>query len=144
LRWAPAAGLAVTVAVLAVTAVPYTYGKVDGNTRSLLKGQQAWLDANEAAADYIDDHPDQRFYGDEWWSAPAISAMSGRDFYNLGVSEFCSLDPDRDMLVWDLDARNIRSTEPWTRNDALVYERVIAFGGYVTIYGVGPGPAAGC
>jgi hypothetical protein len=136
--------VAATVVVMAVTALPYTVSKVDGNTRSLLKGQEAWLDANEDAADYIDDHPDQRFYGDEWWSAPVISAMADRDFYNLGDSDFCSLDPARDRLVWDLDARNIRSPEPWTRDGALAYEQVAAFGGYVTIYAVSPGPASGC
>jgi hypothetical protein len=144
LRWGPALGVAATAVVLAVTALPYTIGKVDGNTRSLLKGQDAWLDANQHAADYVEDHPDQRFYGDEWWSAPVISVMSGTGFYNLGDSDFCSLDPARDRLVWDLDARNIRSRDPWTRDGALAYEEVAAFGGYVTIYAVSPGPASDC
>jgi 4-amino-4-deoxy-L-arabinose transferase-like glycosyltransferase len=146
LRWGPAVGLAATVVLVAATALPYTARKLDGNTRSLVevKGQDAWLHANQDAADYIEDHPDDRFYGDEWWSAPVISVMADTPFHNLGDSDFCSLDPDRDRLVWDLDAHNIRSPEPWTRDDALAYEEVAAYGGYVTIYSVAPGPAADC
>jgi hypothetical protein len=144
LRWGPALGVAALAVVMAVTALPYTARKANGNTRSLLEGQDAWLEANEHAADFVEDHPDQRFYGDEWWSAPVISAMADTDFYNLGDSDFCSLDPDHDRLVWDLDAHNIRSAEPWTRDGALAYEEVAAYGGYVTIYGVGPGPASDC
>jgi hypothetical protein len=146
LRWGPALGIAATAVLVAVTALPYMARKIDGNTRSLVEveGQDAWLDANQDAADYIEDHPDDRFFGDEWWSAPVISVMADRPFYNLGDSDFCSLDPDHDRLVWDLDAHNIRSPEPWTRDDALVYEEVAAYGGYVTIYSVAPGPAADC
>ncbi len=143
-RWGPATALAVGLVVLSVTALPYAFRKVEGNTRSLLKDQQAWLDANEEAADYIRDHPDDVYYGDEWWSAPTVSLMAGTDFYNVGVADFCSLDPSRDRLVWDLDARRIRSAEPWTRDDALVYEKLEAYGDFVTIYSVGPGPQADC
>jgi hypothetical protein len=144
LRWAPVVGLAATVVVLAVTALPYTVRKIDRNTRDLLEGQELWLHDNEAAADFVEDHPDVRFYGDEWWSAPVISAMSERGFHNVGDADFCSLDPEHDMLVWDLDARQIRSPEPWTRNGRLAYEEVAVFGGHVTIYGVSPGPAEDC
>ena len=144
LRWGPVLGVAATAVVLAVTALPYTVRKVDRNTRDLIEGQELWLHDNEAAADFVDDHPDVRFYGDEWWSAPVISAMSERGFYNVGDADFCSLDPERDMLVWDLDARQIRSPEPWTRDGRLEYEEVAVFGGHVTIYGVGPGPAEDC
>jgi hypothetical protein len=143
-RWAPAAGVVALAVVVAATALPYTARKIDRNTRDLLEGQDAWLHDNEAAADFVDDHPDVRFYGDEWWSAPVISAMAERGFYNLGAADFCSLDPDRDMLVWDLDARQIRSPEPWTREGQLAYEEVAVFGGHVTIYGVRPGPEAAC
>jgi hypothetical protein len=143
-RWGPAVALVAGLAVLSVTALPYAFRKVEGNTRSLLKDQQAWLDANDEAADYIRDHPDDVFYGDEWWSAPTVSLMAGTDFYNVGVADFCALDPVRDRLVWDLDARNIRSAEPWTRDDALAYEKLEAYGDFVTIYSVGPGPNANC
>lgn len=139
-RVLPLAALGVTLALVAVVPANYARDQIDGATRGLLEGQESWLDANEAAASYIESHDDLRYYGDEWWSAPVISLMSDTGFYNLGQTDICTLDPDRDRLVWDYDAKTIRSQEPWTRDGRLVYEQVAAFGWFVTIYSVGPAP----
>ncbi|HSJ19743.1 MAG TPA: hypothetical protein VK964_04125 [Nocardioidaceae bacterium] len=138
----PVIGAVAALLVIAATALPYGWQKVEGNTRATLDdpGQQAWLDATEAAAEYVQENGQHRYYGDEWWSAPVVSLMSGTDFHNLGVTDFCSFDPARDRLVWDYDAKRIRSHDPWTRDGKLVYDEVASFGDFVTIYSVGPAP----
>jgi hypothetical protein len=139
-RWVPAAAAAAAVVLIGVTMLPYAASRVNGNTRALVDGDDAWLDATRRAAAYVDERDGQRFFGDEWWSAPVVSLMSGTDFHNLGDSDFCSLDPNRDRLVWDYDAMTIRSRDPWTRDGALAFDEVAAFGPFVSIYSVGPAP----
>jgi hypothetical protein len=136
----PAVITAVAAVAVAVGAGPFMVDKVPDNTRDLLRGEPQWLEANEDAAAYVEANDDQRYYGDEWWSAPVISLMSGTDFRNLGNTALCSLDQRRDRLVWDRDAKTIRSHDPWTRGGRLVYDEVASFGPYVTIYAVGPAP----
>jgi hypothetical protein len=133
-RLAPAAAL-VAVAVLAV---PYLSIRSWYTTGDLVAAEQDWLDANRDAAAFIRTNSDQRYFGDEWWSAPVVSLMSHTGFHNLGNADFCSLDPVRDRLVWDRYAMTIRSQEPWDRGGELVYEVVASFGSDVTIYSVGP------
>jgi hypothetical protein len=135
-RLAPAAAL-VAVAALAV---PYLSIRSWYTTGDLVAAEQEWLDANRDAAGYIRTNADQRYFGDEWWSAPVVSLMSHTGFYNLGDADFCALDPARDRLVWDRYAMTIRSQEPWDRGGELVYEVVASFGSDVTIYSVGPAP----
>ncbi|HEY8525564.1 MAG TPA: hypothetical protein VIL48_11400 [Acidimicrobiales bacterium] len=139
-RRAPALALAGALALAAVTALPYAAGKLTSNGGDLVAGEPEWLDATRAAAAYVESHDEQRFYGDEWWSAPVVSLMSGVDFYNLGDTPSCSLDPARDRLVWDYDAKTRLRPEPWTRSGRLVFEEVATFGEYVSIYAVGPAP----
>jgi hypothetical protein len=131
------AGLALAVVV---AGVPYGAFRAGASAVDLGRAEQAWLDANREAAAYIRAHPEQRYYGDEWWSAPVLSLMSHRGFYNLGDADVCSLDPARDRLVWDHYAMTIRSRLPWTRGDKLAYRLVERFGSDVEIYSVGPGP----
>jgi Dolichyl-phosphate-mannose-protein mannosyltransferase len=139
-RWLLGTAAAAGVVMLAVAALPYFRARLDDNTRALRKSDEPWLTATRDAAAYVDAHDEMKFYGDEWWSAPVVSLMSDRDFYNLGKADLCSLDPARDRLVWDVDAMTIRSAEPWTRNGSLVYEQVATFGPFVRIYAVGPAP----
>lgn len=139
-RWVPAAGLVAVLVLFLVTALPYGAGKVAANGGDLIEGEPEWLDATRAAAAYVEAHDEQRFYGDEWWSAPVVSLVSGVDFYNLGDSDFCALDPARDRLVWDYDAKTRLRPEPWTRDGRLVFKEVAAFGEHVSIYAVGPAP----
>jgi hypothetical protein len=139
-RWIRAAAAAAGLVLVSLAVLPYVGGKVNVNTRALAAGEPRWLDATRGAAAYVRDHGEQRFYGDEWWSAPVVSLTSGTDFYNLGDADFCSLDPARDRLVWDYDAKTILRPEPWTRSGSLAFDEVARFGEYVTIYAVGPAP----
>jgi hypothetical protein len=138
-RMVVGAALAALV-VVAATMGPYASIKVAGNTGDLLGGEQAWLDANRDAAAHIEAHAEHQFYGDEWWSAPVVSLMAQTDFLNLGASDFCGLDLERDRLVWDSYAKSIRSQDPWTRDGRLVFDEVESFGTFITIYAVGPAP----
>jgi hypothetical protein len=133
------AALAALVLV-AATMGPYASIKVAGNTGDMLGGEQAWLDANRDAAAHIEAHAEHQFYGDEWWSAPVVSLMAQTDFLNLGASDFCGLDLERDRLVWDSYAKSIRSQDPWTRDGQLVFDEVESFDTFITIYAVGPAP----
>jgi len=135
-RLAPAAALVGVVAL----ATPYLSIRSWYTTGDLVAAEQEWLDANRDAAAYIQANADQRYFGDEWWSAPVVSLMSHTGFYNLGDADFCALDPARDRLVWDQYAMTIRSQEPWDRGGQLAYEVVASFGSDVTIYSVGPTP----
>jgi hypothetical protein len=135
-RLAPAAAL---VGVIAL-GVPYVSIRSWYTTGDLVAAEQAWLDANRDAAAYVQANADQRYFGDEWWSAPVVSLMSHTGFYNLGDADFCALDPARDRLVWDHYAMTIRSQDPWDRGGKLTYEPVASFGSDVTIYSVGPAP----
>lgn len=126
------------VLMTGVAMTPYAWENIRANTRGLLNGQEAWLDATEEAAAYVEANGDKRFYGDGWWSAPVVSLMSGTGFHDLTETAICSLDLERDRLVWDRDAKMIRSTEPWDRDGAIVFEEMADFGSWVTIYAMGP------
>ncbi len=139
-RTLPAIAAFTGIALIAVTAGAYAWDKVVENTEALVLGEEPWLEANRDAADYIQANDDLQYFGDEWWSAPVVSLMSSTDFMNLGVSDFCSLDPARDRLVWDSYAMTIRSQDPWTRDGKLVFDEMASFGSFVTIYAVGPAP----
>jgi hypothetical protein len=138
-RWVPAAGVIGVLAIAGVTTLPYAVGKAGANIGDLVEGEPEWLDATRDAAAYVETHDEQRFYGDDWWSAPVVSLMSGVDFYDLNQTDVCSLDPARDRLVWDYDAKTRLRPEPWTRNGRLAFEEVATFGEHVSIYAVGPG-----
>jgi hypothetical protein len=105
-----------------------------------VEGEPEWLDTTRDAAAYVVAHDEQRFYGDEWWSAPVVSLVSGTDLRNLGDTAFRTRDPARDRLVWDYDAKARLRSEPWTRSGKLVFDEVATFGPYVSIYAVGPAP----
>jgi hypothetical protein len=134
--------VAATLVVVAATMGPYASIKVGDNTGDLLSGENAWLDANRDAAAHIEANAEHQYYGDEWWSAPVVSLMAQTDFLNLGASDFCGLDPERDRLVWDSYAKSIRSQDPWTRDGRLVFDEVESFGTFITIYAVGPAPGS--
>jgi hypothetical protein len=136
----PRFALAGVVVVVAALAVPYLSVRSFYTAGDLVSAEEEWLDANRDAAAYIQANDDQRWFGDEWWSAPVVSLMSHTGFYNLGDADFCSLDPERDRLVWDHYAMTIRSQDPWDRSGQLAYERVASFGDDVVIYAVGPAP----
>ena len=141
--WAAQAARVAATAMLVVAvslAVPYLGIRSFYTAGDLLSAEQDWLDANRDAAAYIQANAGQRYFGDEWWSAPVVSLMSHTGFYNLGAADFCSLDPARDRLVWDWYAMTIRSQDPWDREGRLTYEVVASFGSDVTIYAVGPAP----
>ncbi|HMG40714.1 MAG TPA: hypothetical protein VK611_05265 [Acidimicrobiales bacterium] len=133
---------ALGLAAVVVAAVPYGWARVDDNTRDLVDGEQPWLEADEDAATYIREHQDLRWYGDGWWSAPAVSLMARTDLRDLSEIDVetgpCDLDPDRDRLVWDLDARGVAGT-PSTRDGTFVFTEVESYDGYVQIYAVGCG-----
>lgn len=130
------------IAAVSLTAVPYGWDQIDRNTRAGLddRSHEAWLAATRAAAAHVEENADQRYFGDDWWSAPVVSLMSGTDFYDLAATDACSLDPVRDRLVWDYDAKTILSHDPLTHDGTLVYAEMASFGGFVTIYSVGPSP----
>ena len=132
--------LAGALLAVVVLAVPYLSIRYFYTTGDLVAAEQEWLDANRDAAAYIKANADQRYFGDEWWSAPVVSLMSHTGFYNLGDADFCSLDADRDRLVWDRYAMTIRSQDPWDREGQLTYDAVASFGSDVVIYAVGPAP----
>ena len=141
-RWVPVAAPVATLVAVGLVVAPYGWDQLDGNSRAMVDApaQEAWLDATRDAAAYIQENSDKRYHGDAWWSAPVVSLTSGTDFYNLSETDLCALDPARDRLVWDHDAKTIRSRDPWTRGDKLVFEEVASFAEFVTIYSVEPSP----
>ena len=134
------AAAALGVAAVVLVVLPYSWDRIDGGTRSLVDGQQAWLQADRDAAAHIRAHDDQRYYGDDWWSAPTVSLMARTDFRDLSLTDPCSLDPARDRVVWDFDARAVTRSGPSTHGGTLTFTQVAAFDGYVWIYAVGPSP----
>ncbi|HEY8547096.1 MAG TPA: hypothetical protein VIL36_18680, partial [Acidimicrobiales bacterium] len=136
LRAAAVAGL---VAVAAIV-LPYGWGRLDRTVPDLVDGERAWLAAEEGAADDVRAGDDLRWYGDGWWSAPAVSLLADRDLLDLTEieDEPCAMDPDRDRLVWDLDARLIAG-RPATRGGKFTFTEVADHGGRVRIYAIGCG-----
>jgi len=139
-RWRRLAGVAGLLAVVAVV-VPYGWGRLDRNGHDLVEGQRQWLAAEEAAAADVRAGDDLRWYGDGWWTAPAVSLLAGTDLRDLSeaaADDGCDMDADRDRLVWDLDARLIAG-HPSTRDGKFTFTEVANHGGRVRIYAVGCG-----
>ena len=138
-RLRPAGAVAIAalgLAAVVVAAVPYGWDRVDHNTRDLVEGEDEWLEADRDAAADIRADEDHRWYGAGWWSAPAVSLMARTDLRDLSDVERCDLDPDRDRLVWDLDARSVAGS-PSTRDSIFTFTQVANYGGYVQVYAVG-------
>jgi hypothetical protein len=142
--WVVALGaVGAMVVLVGTTTLPYAWGRLQHTTQDLVNGQQHWLEANREAAAYVEQHDEHRFHGDGWWSAPVVSLMSGTGFHRLDDLDpdgLCSLDPARDRVVWDHDAKGIGAPEPHDRDGTLAFEAKARFDGFVTIYAVGPAP----
>jgi hypothetical protein len=137
-RW-PGAAAAVGLVAVLVAAVPYGWDRLDRNTRDIVEGEPEWLAAEEDAAAQVRAGDDLRWYGDGWWSAPGVSLLARTDLRDLAdVAGECDFDPDRDRLVWDLDARLIVG-HPSTRDGELELTEVANHGGRVRIYAIGCG-----
>lgn len=137
-RWPRVAGIAALLGVV-VAVVPYGWARLDRNGHDLVEGQTEWLAAEREAADQVRAGDDLRWYGDGWWSAPGVSLLADtdlRDFAEVADEGGCDVDPDRDRLVWDLDARLIAG-HPSTRDDRFTFTEVANHRNRIRIYAIG-------
>jgi hypothetical protein len=85
--------------------------------------------------------PAHRYFGDGWWSAPDVSLVAETPLGNLAKVDLCSLDPRRDVLVWNSDAQAIIGA-PDDRGGRLRLRKVAEYGGSAAFYSVGPARGA--
>lgn len=102
----------------------------------LLDPPVAQLESFEDAAATIADDDEHRYWGEHFASAPAVSLMAETDFGDISVVDMCTIDPERDILVWDYVANGAFGPpeERGTRELTPVQE----FPSAATFYAVGP------
>ena len=102
----------------------------------LLDPPVAQLRSFEDAAATIADDDAHQYWGEHWASAPAVSLMAETDFGDLSLMDMCTIDPARDILVWDYVANAAfgppRSATPASSTP------VRSFPSAATFYAVGP------
>lgn len=132
-RQALAVAVAAGVGVV-VLAGPVQMALDEGET--LMNPPAAQLRSFEAAAETIAEDDVHQYWGEHWFSAPAMSLMAEVDFGDLAIVDICDVDPSRDILVWDYvaasalgppDERGYRELTP-----------VQEFPSAATFYAVGP------
>lgn len=123
-------GLAVSAALLALVGVSLVVGRVPEKLRGLADADGEELAELQDAVGWMDRRPPgARFYGEGWWSAPVVSVMSDQDLHSTTtIDDWCSIDPDRDFVVWDRAARLIAGNGPTRLEGKATAELVADFG----------------
>jgi hypothetical protein len=121
---------------LAVLTIAGPVAKANEEGRRLLDPPVAQLRSFEEAAAAIAADDQHRYWGEHWFSAPSVSLMAETDFGDLSFMDMCTIDPERDILVWDYVANAALGPpdERGTRDLTLVRE----FPAAATFYAVGP------
>jgi hypothetical protein len=134
-RSVPAGAVALLVVVGALFGAPKVWRGLDS-----MVTRNPQVDAIEDAARAIrNGSPELRYWGEGWWSSPVVSLVADVPFRNMGNVHPCTLDAERDVLVWDIDAQAIVG-RPSDSNGDRVIEKIADFDGFVELWSVGANP----
>jgi hypothetical protein len=123
-------------AVLAVLTVAGPVRMAVDEGQLLLDPPVAQLRSFEEAAATIAADDTHQYWGEHWLSAPAVSLMAETDFGDLSLMDMCTIDPARDILVWDYVANS--AVGPPAERDTRELTLVREFPSAATFYAVGP------
>ncbi len=127
------------VIILGLLAAAMVADRLPDRARTLSAVDDTELKQVQDAVEWIDDRPDDsRYYGEGWWSAPVVSLMAERGFRSTTtIEDWCALDPEKDLVVWDRAAQRIVGPGP-TRLGGQATASLTADFGTVRFFALGP------